>query len=174
MTASNLAYKIETIPSDKATIRVRTSRFGDIEVDEELIIDMPDGLIGFERCRRYVVITPGEDTAFRWFQSLDDGGVAFPIIEPWQFMEDYSPTISDMDARLMGLSQETPKLVFAVVTVPKHDPRSMTANLLAPLVINAATRCGRQVIVTDDQYTTRHSILEAMQSRKKVSEEPDH
>jgi flagellar assembly factor FliW len=169
MTIANIAYKSDMIRSESTRITVRTTRFGDLEVDEELIIDMPDGLIGFERCRRFVVITPGEESAFRWFQSLDDGAVAFPIIEPWHFMEDYAPTISDMDVRLLGLSQEVPRLVFAVVTVPKHDPRSMTANLLAPLVINAGTRQGRQVIATDDRYTTRHRILQEMQARSAAS-----
>ena len=142
---------------------VWTSRFGDLCVDEELVINMPNGLIGFEQCRRFIVVTANESSSFRWFQSLDDGSIAFPIIEPRHFKPDYVPTISDTDARLLGLTPETPKLVFAVVTVPKRDPRGMTANLLAPLVINAATKMGRQVIVTDEQYTTRHSIVDEME-----------
>jgi flagellar assembly factor FliW len=162
MTSGNLALKPECAPAITRT--VWTSRFGEIEVEEELVIDMADGLIGFERCKRFVVITPDDGGAFRWFQSLDDGAVAFPILEPWRFKADYAPTISDGDARSLGLTEETPKLLFAVVTVPRNNPRAMTANLLAPLVVNAATRRGRQVIVTDDKYTTRHSILEEMQS----------
>jgi flagellar assembly factor FliW len=164
MTTANVALQdapTETYADTPST--VWTSRFGDLRVDEDLVIAMPHGLVGFERCRRFVVVTPDEKSSFRWFQSLDDGSIAFPIIEPRHFMPDYAPTISDSDGRLLGLTQETPKLVFAVVTVPKRDPRSMTANLLAPLIINAATRVGRQVIVTDDQYTTRHSIIEEME-----------
>jgi flagellar assembly factor FliW len=164
MTIANLAFKPETEESQMTTFRTWTSRFGELEIDAELVIDIPDGLIGFERSKRFVVITPDQGGSFRWFQSLDDGAIAFPIVEPWQFKADYAPTISDSDARMLGLSHDTPKLVFSVVTVPKSDPRAMTANLLAPLIINASTRRGRQVIVTDDHYTTRHSILEEMRS----------
>jgi Uncharacterized protein conserved in bacteria len=164
MTTSNAALQdAPNVRYADALPTVWTSRFGDLCVDEELVIGMPHGLIGFEQCRRFVVVTPNEKSSFRWFQSLDDGSIAFPIIEPNHFKPDYAPTIPDSDARLLGLTEETPKLLFVVVTVPKRDPHSMTANLLAPLIINAATKVGRQVIVTDDQYTTRHSIMEEME-----------
>lgn len=166
MTIANLALKREPASDRMPTFTIRTSRFGALEVDPDLTIDVPDGLIGFELCRRFVVVTQDEGSPFRWFQSLDDGTVAFPIIDPWQFMPDYAPTISDGDARLLGLSQDTPKLVFVVVTVPKHDPRAMTANLLGPIVINAATRRGRQVVVTDERYGTKHSIVEELKSSR--------
>jgi flagellar assembly factor FliW len=38
----------------------------------------------------------------------------------------------------------------------------MTANLLAPIVINGNARCGRQVILNDERYNTRHPILQEM------------
>jgi flagellar assembly factor FliW len=50
------------------------------------------------------------------------------------------------------------------VTVPK-DVRKMTANLQAPLVINPKKRLGKQVIVASPEYTTKHSILRALEER---------
>jgi flagellar assembly factor FliW len=161
MTIASVALRRE---NDQTTERLWTSRFGELEVTRDLVIDLPDGLIGFERCRRFVVVTQEESSPFRWLQSLDDGAVAFPVIDPWQFKPDYAPTISDTDAQQLGLSAETPKLTFAIVTVPKSDPHAMTANLLGPIVINAATRQGRQVIVTDEHYGTKHSIAEEVRS----------
>ena len=165
MTIANVAVRME--PACQTGLSaVRTTRFGDLEVDAELVIEMQEGLIGFERLRRFVVVTPDESSPFRWFQSLDDGSIAFPIIDPWQFKPDYGPTISETDSRQLGLSRDTPRLVFAVVTIPKQNPHGMTANLLGPIVVNAATRRGRQVIVTNEQYTTRHSIVEEMRRGK--------
>lgn len=138
----------------------QTTRFGPIEIDDELVITLPDGIIGFEDCKRFIVLHRDEKHFLRWFQSLDDGAVAFPIIDPWHFKQDYAPTLSDSDAAKLRLTEETPKLVFAIVTIPRADPRAMTANLLAPLVINGVERSGRQVIVTDDHYTTRHRIIQ--------------
>lgn len=150
-------------PGIAPVVRVETTRFGAVEVEEDLIITLPDGMIGFEDCKRYVVLTPNEDSSLKWFQCLDDGAVAFPIINPWIFRPDYAPTISEEDVRALGLSAEQPKLVFAVVTVPRNNPQGATANLLGPIVINPVTRIGKQVIVTDDDYSTRHRIIEEME-----------
>lgn len=146
----------------QTTIHVETTRFGAIDVEKDLLIELPGGLIGFEDCTRFVVIHQDENSPFRWLQSLDDGAVAFPIMDPWQFRPDYAPSISDADAAELGLTPEKPKLVFAIVTVPLNNPRGMTANLLSPVVINPLTRQGKQVIVLDECYTTRHNILEEM------------
>jgi flagellar assembly factor FliW len=139
--------------------RFASSRFGTIDVDVDLVIVFADGLIGFESCREYVVVRHDDTSAFRWLQSLDEPGVAFPIVEPTLFRPDYAPTISDTDARTLNLKQDTPTLLFSVVSVPAHDPQAMTANLLAPLVINGDTRQGKQVIVQDEGYGTRHDVL---------------
>lgn len=143
-------------------LRVPTVRFGTLEVEEDLILTLPDGLIGFEDSRRYVIVRHDENSAFRWLQSLDAPAVALPIVEPGEFRPDYAPILSDADARALELTEETPKLVFVIVTVPAHDPRAMTANLLGPIVINGLTRRGKQVIVQNEEYTTRHAIMEEL------------
>ena len=141
-------------------VNCETTRFGEIEVDEDLVITLPNGIIGFEESRRYVVLHLHEKSPFRWLQSLDDGSLAFPIIDPWDFKPDYAPTISDADAVQLRINRDSPKLAFAIVTISRQEPRRITANLLGPIVINPATRLGKQVIVTDEQYTTKHSIMD--------------
>ena len=140
-------------------VAVQTTRFGLIEVDEELIIELPRGMIGFEDCRRFVVVNQDPSNVLRWFQSLDDGSVAFPIMDPYAYDPRYSPTISPSDAEEIGLDEDTPRLVFAVVTIPRDDPAGLTVNLLGPILINARTRVGKQVVVSDECYKTKHRIL---------------
>jgi len=60
-------------------------------------------------------------------------------------------------------------LVFAVITIPPNNARGMTANLLAPLVINPVTREGKQVIVLDEGFTTRHSVLEEIERMRTLA-----
>src|SRR5579872_1234571 len=105
------------------TTHCRTTRFGGIDVDDDLIITFSHGLIGFESCKRFAVIHHDDQSPFKWFQSLDDGALAFPIIDPWQFKPDYAPRICDADAVQLELDEETPKLLFAIVTIPRGDPR---------------------------------------------------
>jgi flagellar assembly factor FliW len=145
------------------TQRIKTTRFGMLEVETELILTFPDGIIGFDSCTRYIVISTEDNGAFRWLQSLDRPELAFPILDPTTFRPDYAPVISDMDARLLELTSTTPFLLFCVVTVPSHAPREMTANLLAPVVINGLTRNGRQVIIQDEGYNTRHKVVDELQ-----------
>lgn len=151
---------------------VQTTRFGTIEVDEEAIITFTQGLLGFEQYRRYVVLCLDEKSPFRWLQSLEEPSLAFVVIEPRHFMPDYAPTISDADAQALHLDADTPVLTFVIVTIPPGQPEQMTVNLLGPIVINAATRVAKQVIVEDEGYTTKHSILELM--RQHPAKEGNH
>jgi flagellar assembly factor FliW len=145
--------------TNKTSVRIETSRFGTIEAEEEIIITFTEGLPSFEQCRRFVILTLDDDNPIRWLQSLDDGRLAFPIIDPWLFQPDYAPTISDLDAEKLQIDEESPKLLYAIVTIPRDNPQAMTANLLGPILINPLTRQGRQVIVTNDQYHTRHRVV---------------
>lgn len=158
--ASEAVATVTEIPPSSQ--RLLTTRFGTIEIDAELVITLAEGVIGFEACRRFIVIHSEDATAFRWLQSLEEPAIAFPVVEPCDFRPDYAPTISDSDAALLGLNATMPTLVFAIVTIPKNNPREMTANLLGPLVINALTRQGKQVIVQDEEFTTRHLIVDEL------------
>jgi len=166
--AAETLSAVEPAVPEIVTRRFATTRFGTIDVDLDLVVVFPDGLIGFETCRDYVVVRHDDRSDFRWLQSLDEPAVAFPVVEPFAFRPDYAPTISDADARILNLKQETPTLLFVVVSVPGLDPKAMTANLLAPLVINGESRRGKQVIVQDEGYTTRHEILKELQRSAKM------
>lgn len=145
-----------------SNIHVNTTRFGEVDVQQDLVITLPEGIIGFEDCTRYVVLQIDYNSQFKWLQCLDDGSVAFPIIDPWQFRPDYAPEISDMDALFLKMDERSERLVFVIVTVPRNNPHAMTANLLGPIIINPLTSQGKQVIVTNEQYGTRHGIMDEM------------
>jgi flagellar assembly factor FliW len=158
-------------PQQSGQIDVPTVRFGLLKVDPETVLTFPNGLIGFETCKRYIIVRHQDNSAFRWLQSLDEARIAFPIVEPMEFCADYAPTISDADARFLDVDRgDAPILLFTIVTVPPHNPRDMTANLLAPLVVNGLTRRGKQTIVQNEGYTTRHKIVDEM-ARRQAAEE---
>ncbi len=147
---------------------VETTRFGLLEVDPDLVLTFADGL---DRVRALLPLHCGAASGQqRVSLAAISGGsphVAFPIMEPGEFCADYAPTISDADARGLNLTGETPTLLFTIVTIPPSSPRDMTANLLAPLVINGLTRRGKQVIVQDEGLTTRHKIMDEIAARPK-------
>jgi flagellar assembly factor FliW len=77
-------------------MRVETSRFGELEVDESSVINMPRGPIGFEDYTRFVLIEHRPDTEFRWMQSIDESTLAFVVVDPSKFFKDYEVEISDL------------------------------------------------------------------------------
>lgn len=152
-------------------IKVTTTRFDEIEVDEKDVIELPAGLIGFPELKRYVILNHDENSPFKWLQSLDDGAIAFVIINPLLFRSDYTVEVSEAEVSDLSIDKEQDAVISVIVTMPS-DPQKMTANLKAPLIFNLKNRKGRQVILNNPDYTTRHNIMdEAEKGATKVQAE---
>ncbi|MGC8668633.1 MAG: flagellar assembly protein FliW [Chthonomonadales bacterium] len=145
----------------RRTLHVNTTRFGPVEVSEKAVITFPNGLIGFEQFHRFVLLEAQETSPIQWLQSVEDGSLAFPVINPWDVRPDYTPLISAGDTQALDLEEDTPRAVLAIVTIPRQDPRQITVNLLGPILINMHTRTARQIVVENAEYTTRHRIADA-------------
>jgi len=152
-------------------IKVTTTRFDEIEVDEKDVIELPAGLIGFPELKRYVILNHDENSPFKWLQSLDDGAIAFVIINPLLFRADYTVEVNEAEVSDLSIDKEQDAVISVIVTMPS-DPQKMTANLKAPLIFNLKNRKGRQVILNNPDYTTRHNIMdEAEKGATKVQTE---
>jgi len=135
-----------------------TARFGLVAFDDLDVVTLPEGLLGFPECRRFLVLLHKEGSRFRWLQSLEDPRLAFLVVDPGEYFADYAPALDDADAADLGLSVETPRLVYTIVTIPQGRPEAMTVNLAGPIVINLETRFGRQVVVEDPAYGIKHPL----------------
>ncbi len=141
-------------------MKVETSRFGTIEIGEEELIHLPQGMIGFPRERRFVLLRHEPDSPFFWFQSADNAGLAFLLTDPFRFKPDYNLEIPEEDGKLLELDQIEEALQIMVV-VNIHQGRGqpeLTANLLGPVVVNATKRRGKQVILSGSSYSHRHPL----------------
>lgn len=142
-------------------MKVSTTRFGDISVDESRVIQMKEGMLGFERLKRYVLLTQDKETPFLWFQSVDDGSVAFVVIHSFVIKPDYEPVIPDDDVHLLEIEAFRPEdvVVLSVVTI-RSDPFSVMANLRAPIVINAERMLAKQIVLVEGEYPVQYSLTE--------------
>jgi len=145
-------------------MQLETSRFGTMEIDEAGVVTFPDGLPGFEAQRRFVFIPhrmpdPDKPSPFMWFQSLDDGRLAFLITNPASFFPEYAPVIPAADKHALGTKDDADLVIYSLLTVPSGNPSGISANLMAPLVINLSTLEARQIIVNDDRYGLRHRLI---------------
>ncbi|KPU26430.1 flagellar assembly protein FliW [Caloranaerobacter sp. TR13] len=141
---------------------LNTKHFGQIEIDENSIITFPDGLLAFEEQKRFVIINnPDEEIPFKWLQSIDNSDLAFVIINPFLFKKDYEFDIPQSVIDKLKIKEEKDVLVYSIVVVPE-DITKMTANLVGPIIINLKNRLGKQIILEDKRYTTKHLILEEL------------
>ncbi len=86
-------------------MKVKTTRFGELEVNPTDIITFNEGLLGFEHLKKYFVVDPGDSTLILWLQSTEEDRVAFPIIEPKIFKPDYIAKL--LPADLNGLDLDS-------------------------------------------------------------------
>lgn len=150
-------------------IKVTTSRFGELEVSEAEMIELPAGLIGFPELKKYVLLNHDKESPFKWLQSLDDGAIAFVLINPLLFMPDYTVEVSETEVQDLELKQEEDAVISVIITMPSN-PQNMTANLKAPLVFNLQNRRGKQLILNNSAYTTRHHIMDEMRKHNETLE----
>ncbi len=126
-----------------------TSRqFGEIKYEETHEFQFPDGIIGFEHLRRFLIIDDEDAQPFRWLVSLDDPSLSFPLIPPSIVIPDYD----------RSLPRGTTVFAVAVLNEPLEES---TVNLRAPVIIEPSTRTGRQVVIEQDRYSLQHPLFAA-------------
>jgi flagellar assembly factor FliW len=125
-------------------MKIDSSRFGPIEIPEEKVITLPQGLIGLPGTK-YALVTRDENSPFLWLHSVEDGGLAIPVTNPWLFFPEYEVRISDDDAASLGLEGPEQADILCVVRAAE-EIRDFTVNLLSPIVLHAEKRVGKQVI----------------------------
>jgi flagellar assembly factor FliW len=138
-------------------VKVATKAYGLIDVDERQKIIFPQGLFGFEPLKEYVLLD-AERQPFYWLQSVDEERVAFILIDPFLFRPDYEVNISNGELLDISLSSPDTALIFSIVTIPPENG-PITANLQGPLIINRDTHYGKQAVLSDPRWTTRHDIM---------------
>ncbi len=150
-------------------MRIQTTRFGEVEINDAAILTFPQGLYGFEQRRQFCLIDHRPDSPLKWLQSVEDPALAFVVMNPFEYFPDYEVLIPDDEADELELTDPNQTIVLTIVAIPS-DPYQMTVNLLAPLVINGDTKRARQIILSGKRYTTKHHLLpEASQPAPEVS-----
>ena len=116
------------------SVTIESSRFGALHFDEDSVIEFPKGLIGLEGSR-YALLERNAGSGFLWLHSLDDAGLALPVLDPRLFFPSFSPELDTEDRELIGAADLGSVQLFVTVrAAPK--PEDITVNLRAPLLIH--------------------------------------
>lgn len=98
--------------------------------------------------------TEAEESPLYELRSLEQPDVRFMVAVPGAYFADYEIELDDHECGDLGLSEPGDALVLVMLTVGA-DAAATTANLLAPVVINARTRTAAQVILTGSDWPVR-------------------
>lgn len=148
-------------------MRVETARFGALEVGPESTFHFPMGLLGFTHLNDYVIIDH-TGTPFKWLQSMQDGALAFITTDPTYFKPDYHLELKRRDLQIIEPGALEDLALSVILTIP-GDPKRMTANLLAPLIFNLATRKAMQLVLTSPRYPVKHPVFQGGRPLRAVS-----
>jgi flagellar assembly factor FliW len=145
------------------------------EVPEiELVRPLP----GFPDLSRYVLIRPGGEPAgaepdddptgqpgepvdepvLYELRSVEQPQVRFLVAVPTAFFPDYGFELDEVSCAELGLKDADEALVLVLLTIG-DDGASTTANLLAPVIINARTRSAAQVILSGTDWPVRAAVV---------------
>ena len=140
-------------------ITLTSTRFGELEIDEEDIINFPVGIPGFEDKHHWILVGD-DDNAIMWMHSTDDGELALPVTTPDSIKSDYNAQIPREVLEPIGDVMEGDVAILIVITIPPERPWDMTANLKAPIVVNRTNRMAMQTIALNDDYDFRCLVLD--------------
>jgi flagellar assembly factor FliW len=139
-------------------MKIETTRFGSLELDTQKIIHFPHGLIGFPEEKSFVMVNHRGLDTLAWLQSTSSPGIALPVVGVQAFAPHYPDVSLEDAARRAGL-EGAPDDMAALVVLCATPQAPVTVNLMAPIIVNAATWTGVQVILEGTKFTTREVFV---------------
>lgn len=148
-------------------MKIGTRKFGEIQVDENKILSMPEGLPGFPGFEKFVMLEDPKTAPFCWFQSIEEPNLALVIMDPKIFKPDYCIGLGKIIRNLgwEGVGEEDVLIYVVVNVIGENEKRRITANLMGPLVINAKSNQAVQVVISESDYSCQYNILEPEKSQ---------
>ena len=142
-------------------MKIKTTRFGTIDIEEEKIIKMPFGMLGFPDKKKFIILRHQENSPFFWYQSVDDPGLAFVITDPFLFIPDYKidleVTLKEMSWNGGGNGRNLN--LFIVVNIPRGMAHKMTGNFIGPILVNEKVCQAVQIVLSNSPFTHKFPLF---------------
>ncbi len=146
-------------------MRIQTQVMGEVEIDPKQIFHFPFGLYAFEDLRSFALLDSAYPP-FYWLQSLEHTELAFLLLAPQFLIPDYNigmASLEDFSSIGIESGNDPSLLIFSIVTLSDHslqDSHGPTANMQGPVILNKVQNLGRQIILSDERWSVRHSLAD--------------
>jgi flagellar assembly factor FliW len=142
-------------------VKVVSATFGTVEIPEDKLISVPNGIIGFPDCRKYALLDPSKGMSlFLWLQSIDEPELAFIVTDPLVFVPEYQIQGSEPALERINVVWRKPPALFSIVTVPHDDPERVSLNLLAPLLFFSDDNELHQIVLEKAEWPLKYYIVQ--------------
>lgn len=128
-------------------MKIKTSRFGEIDIDSGKIIFIPEGILGFPACKRYIILETTKDGPFVWLQAVDDPALAFIVMDPHLIDDNFDVPIYPKEMSALKAESKDDITFLLIVSVRREDPPCIMANLQGPLAVNHKYFIGKQLVL---------------------------
>ncbi len=152
----------KTKSKEKSTEKIKklqTSKFGEVEINEDLIFNFINPIIGFNDLKKYTIIDYKPDSPFKWLQSIEEPELAFPITLCSFFGIDYQFDIPDEEAEKLGIESADDIFVCNIANIPSSNPEGATINMVAPVVLNLSNKKAMQIVLKDTKFEVRYKLF---------------
>ena len=93
---------------------VRTKIGTTVQIQDKDILEIPEGLFGFEEYKKYAIYE-SEYAPFMWMQSMEEPSLAFLIVDPFLVADDYELDVDDKALAKIGITNPAEVCVMAIV-----------------------------------------------------------
>lgn len=137
-------------------MKIKTNYHGEVEINEQDILTIKGGMLGYEHLTKFVLIKE-EDLFVEYLQSIEEK-VAFAIMNPFLVKKDYMFDLPDATILSLNISKQEDVVIKSVVVIPE-DITKIRTNLQAPIIFNKNNNTGVQIIL-DDSYPMRYEFFD--------------
>ncbi|MEZ5404575.1 MAG: flagellar assembly protein FliW [Bryobacteraceae bacterium] len=133
---------------------LQSEHLGQIEYDPADVIHFPQGLPAFEGEREFLALDVPGKAPLVFLQSVSSPGLTFITLPPACIDPGYRLELPEDTPFL-----DAPLTVLVIVSIGRQG--EVTANLLAPVVIDKNTRNAMQVVMAGSNYPVQHPLSSA-------------
>lgn len=147
-------------------MKIQTTRFGEIEGDENLIFNFKMPILGYNDENQFILIESKEASLFKWLQSTQTPDLAFLVTSPGFFGIDYVFELPEEAETILNVKSAEDLVVLNIAKVPNNNPRGTTVNLLAPIIFNVTNHDAGQVVLSGSGLDVTKPLFENQAPKK--------
>lgn len=147
----------DRVRTERVDLMVDSSLLGALSVPPSQTYILEHGLLGFPNAHGFALVPTDREGLF-WLQSMDFEALTFLVVDPFHFVDDYSVDLGREQLGKLATDDPSEILLLCILTLPREEGDQPSVNLQGPLAFNLTCGEGRQVVLQDSAYGTKHTL----------------